>query len=77
MSPHDSVTPREQEVLRELARGLSNKQMATVLGVAPSTIEIHLNKIYRKLGVENRPQAVIAAIFRHLVSGKEQDHTHE
>lgn len=52
------LTERELEVLRALAEGASNKEIAEKLIVAPSTIKQHLKHIYAKLGVHNRTQAV-------------------
>lgn len=54
----ENLTEREAEVLRLLAQGLSNNDMANRLVVAPSTIKQHLKNIYRKLGVHSRTQAV-------------------
>jgi DNA-binding CsgD family transcriptional regulator len=51
------LTAREQEVLFWLARGKSNGDIAVILGVAPATIGKHLERIYPKLGVENRTAA--------------------
>ncbi|MEW5869541.1 MAG: LuxR C-terminal-related transcriptional regulator [Chloroflexota bacterium] len=53
-----SLTEREVDVLRALAEGASNKEIAARLIVAPSTIKQHLKNIYGKLGVHNRTQAV-------------------
>ncbi len=55
---NEALTGRELEVLRLLAEGLTNKEMATRLVVAPSTIKQHLKAVYRKLDVYNRTQAV-------------------
>ena len=55
----DPLTERELEVLRLLAEGLSNKEMAGRLVVAPSTIKQHLKNIYGKLDVHSRTQAVV------------------
>jgi LuxR family maltose regulon positive regulatory protein len=52
------LTEREVDVLRVLAEGASNKEIAARLIVAPSTIKQHLKNIYGKLGVHNRTQAV-------------------
>jgi LuxR family maltose regulon positive regulatory protein len=57
----DPLTEREGEVLLLLTEGLSNKQIADQLVVAPSTIKQHLKNIYSKLGVHNRTQAVARA----------------
>jgi LuxR family maltose regulon positive regulatory protein len=54
----EPLTEREQEVLRLLANGISNKEIASRLVVAPSTVKQHLKNIYGKLDVHNRTQAV-------------------
>jgi LuxR family maltose regulon positive regulatory protein len=54
----DPLTERELEVLRLLAAGLSNKELAARLVVAPSTVKQHLKNIYGKLDVHSRTQAV-------------------
>lgn len=56
-----SITTREQEVLRLLSEGLSNRQMADRLCVSVGTIKTHLTNIYGKLGVNCRVQAVAEA----------------
>jgi DNA-binding CsgD family transcriptional regulator len=55
---HRDLTPRECEVLFWLARGKSNAEIATILGIRPATVGKHLERIYPKLGVENRTAAV-------------------
>ena len=52
------LTPREREVLFWLARGKSNAEIATILGIKPATVGKHLERIYPKLGVENRAAAI-------------------
>ncbi len=54
----DPLTEREPEVLQLLAEGLSNKEIAGKLVVAPSTVKQHLKNIYGKLDVHSRTQAV-------------------
>jgi DNA-binding NarL/FixJ family response regulator len=54
-APH--LTDREEEVVRALASGKVNKQLAGMLGVSESTFKTHLRAIYRKLGVKTRVQA--------------------
>jgi LuxR family maltose regulon positive regulatory protein len=54
----DPLTERELEVLRLLAEGLSNKEIASRLVVAPSTVKQHLKNIYGKLDIHSRTQAV-------------------
>ena len=55
------LTPREQEVLTHVARGLTNEQIAERLVIAPKTVRNHVTRIYRKLDVDSRAQAVILA----------------
>jgi LuxR family maltose regulon positive regulatory protein len=61
------VTPREVDVLRALADGLSSKEMARTLGVAESTIKTHRINIYRKLDVATRSRAIAAARNLRLI----------
>ena len=56
------LTPRESEVLNYMAQGYLNKQIAEVLGVSEQTIKDHISSIVRKLNVNARTQAVIAAV---------------
>jgi len=58
----EELTVREQEVLRLLARGLTNKEIAAATHLATDTVKTHLRNIYRKLGVRNRSQAVSVAL---------------
>lgn len=55
------LSPREVEVLQLIAQGLTNKEIATKLVVAPSTAKRHTINIYNKLGVNNRAEATAAA----------------
>ena len=54
------LSPREQEVLRQVARGASNKEIARALDIAETTVKIHVQHILRKLGVSSRVQAAVA-----------------
>ena len=62
-----SLTPREHEVLMLLSRGLTMRQMATRLGISPRTVETHVAKLYRKLDVRTRIQAVSRAVSLGLI----------
>ena len=62
------LTPRECEVLRLLAEGLSNREISTRLFVTERTIKFHVSSILAKLGADNRTEAVTIAAQRGLVS---------
>jgi DNA-binding NarL/FixJ family response regulator len=55
------LTRRQEAVLRELAKGLSNKQIATALGLSEATVKVHIAAIMKSLRAHNRTQAVITA----------------
>lgn len=55
------LSPREQEVLQQIARGASNKEIARTLDIAETTVKIHVQHILRKLGLSSRVQAAVYA----------------
>jgi DNA-binding NarL/FixJ family response regulator len=61
------LTEREVEVLQLVARGLSNKEVARVIGRTDETVKIHLKNTFAKLGVADRTEAVTMAITRGLI----------
>ncbi len=61
------LTAREREVLRLVAGGKSNKEIASALGVSERTIKFHVTSILTKLGAENRAQAAATAAQRGLL----------
>jgi len=61
-SPAEALSPREREILRCLARGASNKEIARELDVAESTVKIHVQHILRKLELTSRVQAAVWAV---------------
>ena len=61
------LSDREREVLRLVARGLSNKQIATKLRISERTAKFHVTAILNKLGAENRAQAVAIAAEKRLL----------
>ncbi len=61
------LTTREVEVLRLVAQGLSNAQVAELLIISPRTVDKHLQSIYTKLDVPSRTAAVRYAMDQHLV----------
>ena len=54
---HRALTPRERDVLLWLTSGKSNAEIGAILGIAAATVGKHLERIYPKLGVENRTAA--------------------
>jgi two-component system, NarL family, nitrate/nitrite response regulator NarL len=65
-SPIDQLSPREREILRGIARGASNKEIARELGIAETTVKIHVQHVLRKLGFSSRVQAAVAATAHGL-----------
>jgi DNA-binding NarL/FixJ family response regulator len=63
----ESLTPRELEVLHELAKGLANKQIADVMNISQHTAKGYLKTILTKLHVADRTEAVTVAIQRGLI----------
>ena len=57
----DALSPREQEILRGIARGQGNKEIARSLGIAETTVKIHVQHILRKLDVSSRVHAAVMA----------------
>ena len=57
--PLDTLSPRERETLRHIARGASNKEIARALDIAETTVKIHVQHILRKLGLASRVQAAV------------------
>ncbi|WP_371814841.1 LuxR C-terminal-related transcriptional regulator [Diaphorobacter sp. JS3050] len=66
--PASVLSPREEDVLREIARGLSNKEIARALDIAETTVKIHVQHILRKLGLSSRVQAAVYASDRHRLT---------
>ncbi|HZZ12592.1 MAG TPA: response regulator transcription factor [Paraburkholderia sp.] len=74
LQPHqqhllENLSPRQQEIMRLVHRGWTNKMIARELGVAEGTVKVHLSVIFRALGVHNRSTA-IAVINGWLEAGK-------
>jgi two-component system, NarL family, nitrate/nitrite response regulator NarL len=66
ISPLAALSPREQEILRGIARGASNKEIGRELGIAETTVKIHVQHVLRKLDVASRVQAAVIATAHGL-----------
>jgi DNA-binding NarL/FixJ family response regulator len=62
------LTPRECEVLKLMAQGLSNGEIATVLFISRHTVKNHVSSIYRKLGENDRTRVALLAVGEKLVN---------
>ena len=67
-TPTHGLTPKEREVLEQVARGLSNADIGRELWLSQQTVKFHLTNVYRKLGVANRTEAARFA-YRHSLVG--------
>ena len=65
--PLGQLTPRETDVLKGLAQGRSNREIARTLSVSEETVKSHVSSILAKLGLADRTQAAIFALQHHLV----------
>ncbi|MBN2752256.1 MAG: response regulator transcription factor, partial [Rhodospirillaceae bacterium] len=70
-TPHaNALTPRQMDVLRLVARGMSNRDIAQALDLSEGTVKLHVTAILKALGVPNRTSAVIAAARMGLTEGE-------
>ena len=68
LEPSDQIlTPREIEVLRMIAEGLGNKEIASKLSISDHTVKFHISSIFAKLGASNRAEAVTLGIRHGLI----------
>lgn len=63
-----SITPRELQILQQLACGLSNKEIAASLCLSDKTVATHMKSIFEKLGVHNRVMAVRVGLEQGLIN---------
>lgn len=59
---HTALSPREQQIVAAVARGLSNREIAAEAGIAPQTVKNHLSAIFGKLAVKSRVQLALHAL---------------
>jgi DNA-binding NarL/FixJ family response regulator len=65
---HRSLTSREVEVLRMVARGMGNKEIGNALNIAEVTVKLHVSHVLEKLSVKDRTQAATAALQRGIIA---------
>ena len=65
--PAPQLSPRQQEILTSLTRGLTNDDIAKQLGISVPSVKTHLVALFAKLGVANRSEAVAIALRKHLL----------
>ena len=61
------LTKRQQEIVRLIARGLSNRDIATGLGISEDGVKFHLRSVFAKLNVANRAEAATYALQHHII----------
>jgi DNA-binding NarL/FixJ family response regulator len=64
---YDLLTPREREILQLLAEGKTNKEVATMLGLSPHTIETHRGNILEKLNLHGVPELIMYAVRKGII----------
>ena len=66
----DSLTKRELEILKLIAQGLLNKEIAAMLNISERTVKNHISNIFKKIDVSDRTQAAVFAIKNGIVEIK-------
>lgn len=64
-NPINTLSKRERAILEALSKGLTNRELASELGIAVNTVKFHLSNLYDKLSVKNRTQAIAAFFNSH------------
>ena len=64
----DPLSPRERDVLKEIASGATIAETAQRLGLKPNTAQTHLKHVYQKLGIKSRSEAALAAVRLGLIT---------
>lgn len=61
------LTTREIEILRRMTQGMKNKEIAAALSISETTVKTHINRIFKKMGVDNRSRAILAALEKKII----------
>jgi two-component system response regulator NreC len=64
---YDLLTPREREILQLIAEGKTNKEIATILGLSPHTVETHRGNILEKLNLHSVPELILYAVRKGII----------
>jgi len=65
--PRPELSPRELEILKLIANGKCNKEIATALEISEGTVRVHASNVFAKLGCSDRAQAVAVAFHRGII----------
>ena len=66
--PYEGLSDREREIFQLIAEAYSNKDIATILGISPATVETHRARILQKLDIHNAAEVVLYAVRRGIIS---------
>jgi two-component system response regulator NreC len=68
VDPYEGLSDREREIFQLIAEAHSNKDIATILGISPATVETHRARILQKLDIHNAAEVVLYAVRRGIIS---------
>jgi DNA-binding NarL/FixJ family response regulator len=68
VDPFEALSDREREIFQLIAEAYSNKDIATILGISPATVETHRARILQKLDIHNAAEVVLYAVRRGIIS---------
>jgi two-component system response regulator NreC len=66
--PYEALSDREREIFQLIAEAYSNKDIASILGISPATVETHRARILQKLDIHNAAEVVLYAVRRGIIS---------
>jgi len=72
IDPHETLTPRQREVLQLVAEGKTNAEIAARLHISPRTVENHRSALIQKLGFQNQAELILYAIRHGMIPGQEE-----